>query len=68
MQAAINATQAQLPIWLLSLRISRKTNAADTPILLAALTSDVLPIMTVSDYAYSVLAQKLSRKSRASAS
>ena len=60
-QAAINATQAQLPISLLSLPIYRKTNPADTPILLISLTSDVLPIMTVSDYAYSVLAQKLSQ-------
>ena len=60
-QAAINATQAQLPISLLSLPIYRKTNPADTPILLISLTSDVLPIMRVSDYAYSVLAQKLSQ-------
>ena len=60
-QAAINATQAQLPISLLSLPIYRKTNPADTPILLISMTSDVLPIMTVSDYAYSVLAQKLSQ-------
>jgi hydrophobe/amphiphile efflux-1 (HAE1) family protein len=60
-QAGINATQAQLPISLLSLPIYRKTNPADTPILLISLTSDVSPIMTVSDYAYSVLAQKLSQ-------
>jgi HAE1 family hydrophobic/amphiphilic exporter-1 len=60
-QAAINATQAQLPASLLSLPIYRKTNPADTPILLISLTSDVLPIMTVSDYAYSILAQKLSQ-------
>jgi hydrophobe/amphiphile efflux-1 (HAE1) family protein len=60
-QAAINATQAQLPTTLLSLPTYRKTNPADTPILLIALTSEVLPIMTVSDYAYSILAQKLSQ-------
>src|ERR1700691_2161069 len=60
-QAAINASQAQLPSSLLSLPTYRKTNPADTPILLIALTSDVLPIMTVSDYAYSILAQKLSQ-------
>jgi hydrophobe/amphiphile efflux-1 (HAE1) family protein len=60
-QAAINATQAQLPISLLSSPIYRKTNPADTPILLVAMTSDVLPIMTVSDYAYSILAQKVSQ-------
>ena len=61
MQAAINATQGQLPASLLSPPIYRKTNPADTPILLMSLTSDVLPIMTVSDYAYSILAQKLSQ-------
>ena len=60
-QAAINATQAQLPISLLTSPIYRKTNPADTPILLVAMTSDVLPIMTVSDYAYSILAQKVSQ-------
>ena len=60
-QAAINATQGQLPASLLTPPIYRKTNPADTPILLIALTSDVLPIMTVSDYAYSILAQKLSQ-------
>lgn len=49
-QAAINATQAQLPISLLTSPIYRKTNPADTPILLVSMTSDVLPIMTVSDY------------------
>jgi HAE1 family hydrophobic/amphiphilic exporter-1 len=60
-QAAINATQGQLPASLLTPPIYRKTNPADTPILLISLTSDVLPIMTVSDYAYSILAQKLSQ-------
>ena len=60
-QAAINATQGQLPAALLNPPIYRKTNPADTPILLIALTSDVLPIMTVSDYAYSILAQKISQ-------
>jgi multidrug efflux pump subunit AcrB len=62
-QAAINATQAQLPISLLTSPIYRKTNPADTPILLVSMTSDVLPIMTVSDYAYSILAQKVSQVS-----
>ena len=60
-QAAINATQLQLPVSLLTAPIYRKTNPADTPILLISLTSEVLPIMTVSDYAYSILAQKLSQ-------
>ena len=50
-----------MPISLLTSPIYRKTNPADTPILLVAMTSDVLPIMTVSDYAYSILAQKVSQ-------
>jgi hydrophobe/amphiphile efflux-1 (HAE1) family protein len=60
-QAAINATQGLLPASLLSQPTYRKTNPADAPILLIALTSDLLPIMTVSDYAYSILAQKLAQ-------
>ena len=60
-QAAINATQGQLPPSLLNPPIYRETNPADTPILLVSLTSNTLPIMTVSDYANSILAQKLSQ-------
>jgi HAE1 family hydrophobic/amphiphilic exporter-1 len=60
-QAAINATAGQLPASLLNPPIYRKTNPADTPILLVALSSDTLPITTVSDYANSLLAQKISQ-------
>jgi HAE1 family hydrophobic/amphiphilic exporter-1 len=60
-QAAINATMGQLPPNLLNPPIYRKTNPADTPILLIALTSDTLPLTKVSDYANSILAQKLSQ-------
>jgi HAE1 family hydrophobic/amphiphilic exporter-1 len=60
-QAAINATAGQLPPNLLNPPIYRKTNPADTPILLIALTSDTLPLTKVSDYANSILAQKLSQ-------
>jgi HAE1 family hydrophobic/amphiphilic exporter-1 len=60
-QAAINATQGQLPASLLSPPTYRKTNPADSPILLIALSSEVLPIMTVSDYADSIMAQRLSQ-------
>ena len=60
-QAAINATAGQLPVNLLNPPIYRKTNPADTPILLIALTSDTLPLTKVSDYANSILAQKLSQ-------
>jgi multidrug efflux pump subunit AcrB len=60
-QAAINATAGQLPASLLNPPIYRKTNPADTPILLVSLTSDTLPIDKVSDYANSILAQKISQ-------
>ena len=60
-QAAINAAGGQLPASLLNPPIYRKTNPADTPILLVALSSDTLPITTVSDYANSILAQKISQ-------
>src|SRR6202034_1192274 len=60
-QAAINATAGQLPVDLLNPPIYRKTNPADTPILLIAVTSDSLPLTKVSDYADSILAQKISQ-------
>jgi HAE1 family hydrophobic/amphiphilic exporter-1 len=60
-QAAINATAGQLPPNLLNPPIYRKTNPADTPIVLIALTSETLPLTKVSDYANSILAQKLSQ-------
>ncbi|MFL5334048.1 MAG: efflux RND transporter permease subunit, partial [Geminicoccaceae bacterium] len=60
-QAAINAAAGQLPASLLTPPTFRKTNPADTPILLIALSSDTLPITTVSDYANSILAQKISQ-------
>jgi HAE1 family hydrophobic/amphiphilic exporter-1 len=60
-QAAINATAGELPANLLNPPIYRKTNPADTPILLIALTSQTLPLTKVSDYANSILAQKLSQ-------
>jgi hydrophobe/amphiphile efflux-1 (HAE1) family protein len=60
-QGAINATAGQLPADLLNPPIYRKVNPADTPILLIALSSDALPLTKVSDYANSILAQKLSQ-------
>jgi hydrophobe/amphiphile efflux-1 (HAE1) family protein len=60
-QAAINAAAANLPPTLLNPPIYRKTNPADTPILLLALTSDTLPLTKVSDYANSILAQKIAQ-------
>jgi hydrophobe/amphiphile efflux-1 (HAE1) family protein len=60
-QAAINATAGELPVDLLNPPIYRKTNPADTPILLIAVTSESLPLTKVSDYADSILAQKISQ-------
>src|ERR1700739_3158957 len=59
-QAAINAATGFLPP-MPSPPIYRKTNPADTPVLMLALTSETLPLTTVSDYANSILAQKLSQ-------
>jgi multidrug efflux pump subunit AcrB len=50
-----------LPANLLNPPTYRKTNRADTPILLIALTSETLPLTKVSDYANSILAQKISQ-------
>src|SRR5467141_3377070 len=60
-QAAINATAGFLPPTMPSPPIYRKTNPADTPVLLLALTSETLPLTKVSDYANSILAQKISQ-------
>jgi hydrophobe/amphiphile efflux-1 (HAE1) family protein len=59
-QAAINAATGFLPP-MPSPPIYRKTNPADTPVLMLALTSETLPLTTVSDYANSILAQKISQ-------
>jgi len=60
-QAAINASAGQLPPTMPNPPIYRKTNPADTPVLMLALTSEALPLTTVSDYANSILAQKISQ-------
>ena len=60
-QAAINAAAGFLPPTMPSPPIYRKTNPADTPVLMLALTSETLPLTTVSDYANSILAQKISQ-------
>ncbi|GGF09696.1 acriflavine resistance protein B [Aliidongia dinghuensis] len=60
-QAAINAAGGDLPKTMPTPPTYRKTNPADTPILILALTSDTLPLTTVDDYAESILAQKLSQ-------
>jgi HAE1 family hydrophobic/amphiphilic exporter-1 len=60
-QTAINAASGQLPKDMPSPPTYHETNPADAPILVLGLTSDVLPITTVDDYAESILAQKLSQ-------
>jgi len=60
-QAAINASLAELPPNLPSLPNYRKVNPADSPILILSLTSQTLPLAQVFDAANSVLAQKISQ-------
>jgi hydrophobe/amphiphile efflux-1 (HAE1) family protein len=59
-QAAINAAAGVLPP-MPTPPIYRLTNPADTPVLMLALTSETLPLTTVSDYANSILVQKISQ-------
>jgi hydrophobe/amphiphile efflux-1 (HAE1) family protein len=60
-QAAINAASGILPRNLPSPPTYSKVNPADTPILVLAVTSDVLPLDKVNDLADTMLAQKLSQ-------
>jgi multidrug efflux pump len=60
-QAAINAARGQLPANLPSNPSYRKTNPADAPIMILALTSDTLPVGTMYDAADSLLAQKIAQ-------
>jgi hydrophobe/amphiphile efflux-1 (HAE1) family protein len=61
-QAAINAASGWIPISLLPAPPTyRQVNPADTPVLILALRSDVLPLHEVNDYAQTVLVQKLSQ-------
>ncbi len=59
-QAAINAAAGTLPVNLPYPPVYAKVNPADAPILTIALTSDLLPIATVSDAADTLLQPKLS--------
>src|SRR5580693_215360 len=60
-QAAINASHADLPAALRSNPTYRKFNPASAPILIYTLTSDTLPPAELYDAASTVLAQKLSQ-------
>jgi len=59
-QTAINAATGLLPKDLPNPPTYRKTNPADRPVLIYAVHSNALPIYRVDDYAYTILAQKLS--------
>jgi HAE1 family hydrophobic/amphiphilic exporter-1 len=60
-QAAINAASGQLPTNLPSAPTIRKVNPADQAIMLISLTSDTLPLSSVSDYADNILGQQIAR-------
>ncbi|HXX21311.1 MAG TPA: multidrug efflux RND transporter permease subunit [Candidatus Acidoferrum sp.] len=60
-QAAINAAAGQLPANLPSLPTYKKANPADSPVMILAVRSDVLPISRLYDIASSIIAQKLSQ-------
>jgi multidrug efflux pump len=60
-QAAINASATQLPANLPSLPIYRKVNPADSPVMILAVRSDILPVSRLYDIADSIIAQKLSQ-------
>ena len=60
-QAAINAARSQLPPNLPNNPMYRKVNPADAPIMILALTSDIMPVGRLYDAADSILAQKLSQ-------
>jgi multidrug efflux pump len=62
-QAAINAASSLLPAQLPTPPTYSKSNPADQPILTIAVSSDVLPLENVDDYADSILAQKISQVS-----
>jgi multidrug efflux pump subunit AcrB len=59
-QTAINAAGGVLPKDLPTPPTYRKTNPADRPVMIYAVHSDALPIYRVDDYAYTILAQKMS--------
>ncbi len=60
-QAAINAARSQLPSTLPSNPYYRKVNPADSPVLILALTSDVMSQGQMYDAASTILQQKLSQ-------
>ena len=62
-QAAINNAGGQLPRNLPNPPIFRKVNPADSPILILAVQSQVLPLIEVNDFADNILSQQISQLS-----
>ena len=60
-QAAINAARGQLPANLPGNPTYRKVNPADAPVMILAMTSDVIGKPQMYDYAESILEQKISQ-------
>ena len=60
-QSAVDAAGGQLPKNLPAPPSYKKVNPADSPILVMAVHSDVLPLTQVDDYAENVIAQQVSR-------
>jgi multidrug efflux pump len=60
-QAAINAARGQLPANLPSNPSYKKVNPADAPIMMIALTSDLIPRTVMYDLASSILQQKIAQ-------
>jgi hydrophobe/amphiphile efflux-1 (HAE1) family protein len=60
-QGAINAAAGQLPKDMPTPPTYRKTNPADTPILILSVNSDVEPIVDVDEVAENILAQRMSQ-------
>jgi hydrophobe/amphiphile efflux-1 (HAE1) family protein len=60
-QTGIDAAAGQLPKTLPTPPTYKKVNPADSPILILSVHSDVLPVITVDDYAENILAQQISQ-------
>jgi hydrophobe/amphiphile efflux-1 (HAE1) family protein len=60
-QAAINNAGGQLPKNLPNPPLFRKVNPADSPILILAVQSDILPLIEVNDFADNILSQQISQ-------
>jgi hydrophobe/amphiphile efflux-1 (HAE1) family protein len=60
-QAAINASANQLPANLPSLPTYKKVNPADSPVMILAVRSNILPVSRLYDIADSIIGQKLSQ-------